>query len=101
MESTSYVFPFRMVFFNLVTTGWILDTSLCENSINQSIKHHAGTPKQKHYESKYTGIFLTIPVPGKKEKISLRVHIFFAFENITRDSIQDANPSMLHFSRLV
>ena len=25
-------------FFYLVTTGWIFDTSLCENSINQSIK---------------------------------------------------------------
>ena len=28
-------FSFRMVFFYLVTTGWIFDTSLlCENSIN-------------------------------------------------------------------
>ena len=36
-ESTSYVFPFRMVFYYLVTTGWIFDISLCENSINQSI----------------------------------------------------------------
>ena len=33
MESTSYVFPFRMVFFYLVTTDWI---SSCEISINQS-----------------------------------------------------------------
>ena len=37
MESTSYVFSFRIVFFYLVTTGWIFDISLCENSINQSI----------------------------------------------------------------
>ena len=38
MESTSYVLSFRMVFiFYLVTTGWIFDISLCENSINQSI----------------------------------------------------------------
>ena len=37
MESTSYVLSFRMVFFYLVTPGWILDISLCENSINQSI----------------------------------------------------------------
>ena len=29
MESTSYVFPFRMVFFYLVTTGWMFDISLC------------------------------------------------------------------------
>ena len=39
LESTSYVFPFRMVFFYLVTTGWIFYISLiCENSINQLIK---------------------------------------------------------------
>ena len=37
MESTSYVFPFRMVFFYLVTTCWIFYISLCENSTNQSI----------------------------------------------------------------
>ena len=38
MESASYVFSYRMVFFHLVTTGWIFDISLlCENSINQSI----------------------------------------------------------------
>ena len=36
MESTSYVLSFRMVFSYLVTTGWIFDISLCENSINQS-----------------------------------------------------------------
>ena len=34
MESTSYVLSFRMVFFYLVTTGWIFYISLCENSIN-------------------------------------------------------------------
>ena len=41
MESKSYVLSFRMVFFYLVTTGWIFDISLCENSIssiNQSIE---------------------------------------------------------------
>ena len=37
MESTPYVlFPNCVI--NLVTTGWIFDISLCENSINQSIK---------------------------------------------------------------
>ena len=36
MESTSYVLSFRMVFFYLVTTGWIFYISLCENSINQN-----------------------------------------------------------------
>ena len=35
MESTSYVFSFRMVF---STTGWIFDISLCEYSINQTIE---------------------------------------------------------------
>ena len=37
MESTSYVFSFQMVFFYLVTTGWIFGISLCENSINHQI----------------------------------------------------------------
>ena len=32
-ECTSYAFPLRVVFFYLVTKGWILDISLCENSI--------------------------------------------------------------------
>ena len=37
MESTSYVFPFRMVFFYLVTTGWIFYISLLrDNSINST-----------------------------------------------------------------
>ena len=32
MESTSYVFSFPMVFFYVVTTGWIFEISLlCEN----------------------------------------------------------------------
>ena len=31
---TSYVFPFRMMFFYLVTTGWISDIDIiCESSI--------------------------------------------------------------------
>ena len=34
MESRSYVLSFRMMFFYLVTTGWIFDISLCENSTN-------------------------------------------------------------------
>ena len=29
MESTSYAFPFRIVFFYLVATGWILASSAC------------------------------------------------------------------------
>ena len=40
IESTSYVLSFRMVFFYLVTTGWIFGISLlCENSTNQSINN--------------------------------------------------------------
>ena len=35
MESTSYVLSLRMVFFYLVTTGWIFYVNLCKNSINQ------------------------------------------------------------------
>ena len=44
MESTSYIFPFRMVFFYLVTTGWIFDIiiSRCEISINQSNQVYPG-----------------------------------------------------------
>ena len=37
MEGTSYVLSFRMVFFYLVTTGWIFDISLFKSSINQPI----------------------------------------------------------------
>ena len=37
MESTPYVFPFRMVFFYLVSTGWIFDVSLCENPVYYGI----------------------------------------------------------------
>ena len=32
LESTVYVLSFRMAFFYLVTTCWIFDISLCENS---------------------------------------------------------------------
>ena len=35
--NTYYTFS-AFFFFYLVTTGWIFDLSLCENSINQSIK---------------------------------------------------------------
>ena len=37
IESASCVFPFRVMSFYLVTTGWIFPNSSCENSINQSI----------------------------------------------------------------
>ena len=43
MESTSYVLSFRIVYFYLVTTDWIFDISLCENSTNQSIKYYGFT----------------------------------------------------------
>ena len=40
LESTSYVFPFRMVFFYLVTAGWIFTSAYVRefNQSNQSIK---------------------------------------------------------------
>ena len=42
MESTPYVFPFRMVFFYVVTTGCIFDISLRENSIKIKRTHLHG-----------------------------------------------------------
>ena len=36
IESTSYVFPFREVFFYLVITDWIFDISLFENSMKKT-----------------------------------------------------------------
>ena len=45
MENTSSVISFQMVFFYLVTTGWIFEIiSLRENSINQSIRAVVGEP---------------------------------------------------------
>ena len=40
-ESTSYVRSFRMMFFYLVTTGWIFYTSLCKNSKTNQRCHPA------------------------------------------------------------
>ena len=45
MERTSYVLSSRIMFFYLVTTGWIFDTSLCENPIDQSIMAHIFSPR--------------------------------------------------------
>ena len=42
MESTSYVLSFRTVLFFLVTTGWIFDISLYENSINKKYQIREG-----------------------------------------------------------
>ena len=45
MESTSYVLSFRMVvFFYLVTTGWIFDISLFMWEFNQSDQNHGDNP---------------------------------------------------------
>ena len=43
IKTTSYIFSFGMVFFYLVTTGWIFDISLCESSINRSNPPLCGT----------------------------------------------------------
>ena len=40
MESASYVFPFRMVFFHLVTTGWIFDIIINLYSITRLNTYH-------------------------------------------------------------
>ena len=51
MESTSYALSFPMVFFYLVSTGWIFDISLYENSIKknnqcmQCLKKNQTTPR--------------------------------------------------------
>ena len=37
MESASYVFSFRVVFFDLVTTGWIFDLILREHYVKIKI----------------------------------------------------------------
>ena len=50
MESTSYVISSRiMVFFYLVTTGWIFDTSLCENSFIHSVVYLTNIALLKSY----------------------------------------------------
>ena len=43
-EYAVHFFPFRMVFFYLVTTGWILEISLQDNSINEPINTDINTP---------------------------------------------------------
>ena len=66
MESTLYVLSYRMVLSYLVTTGWIFDISLCENSINQfdqSINKSAVNPSNAN------------PACGHKEVRSSRGHI--------------------------
>ena len=40
-----------MVFFYLVTTGWISEISLCENSIDQSIKSIIAKLQSRQYLS--------------------------------------------------
>ena len=46
-----------MVFFYLVTTGWIFDISLCENSINQS-SQKLDVPAGVTQEESHTGFFI-------------------------------------------
>ena len=48
MESASCVFSFRIVFFYLVTTGWIFDIISCENSKN-SIRAIGSVPSLSGY----------------------------------------------------
>ena len=54
MVSTWYVFSFRMVFFYLVSTGWILDIGLCENLINQNVAIQAVVAKDLPISPRFT-----------------------------------------------
>ena len=67
-------FPSAWYFFYLVTTGWIFDISLCENSINQSINtaffQHAhlipsvGVGKERHINWSIMTCKMAAPVTG-------------------------------------
>ena len=78
MESTLYVFPFRMVFFCLVTTDWIFDISLCENSINQSIDHIRKTVEQEAERIMAKGTVT------EKVRAGLRHAVAIVCPNVTR-----------------
>ena len=88
MESTSYVLSFRMVFFYLVTMGWIFDISLYENSINQSINVFAHKiilhvddnffdlrESRSTNEGRADILNLSLSLGGRHEIISSREHI--------------------------
>ena len=49
MESTSYVLSFRIVFFYLVTTGWIFYISLCEISIKNKAALYKIVPRSPSF----------------------------------------------------
>ena len=51
MESTSYVFPFQMVFFYLETTGWIFDIILAYYVRMQSINQWTSFKKRRDKSS--------------------------------------------------
>ena len=54
MESTSYVLSFRMVFFYLVTTGWILTSAYVRiRSVKQSTCRNSSTDTEKKNISCY------------------------------------------------
>ena len=72
MESTSYVFSFRMVVFYVVSTGWIFDISLlCENSINQSRRDEVHCC---HYDE---GDLQTLDVKASKLQQALETDIHY------------------------
>ena len=46
----SYVLSFRMVFFYLVTTGWIFEIrAVCDNTINKKNMHYIYSPIESHH----------------------------------------------------
>ena len=93
MESKSYVLSFRMVFLCLVTTGWIFDISLCENSI-KSVKNYPEKNylrRWKELKSRitlYKSVVLISPIPNMKASIISYLflncsHVFFIGKKMT------------------
>ena len=75
MESTPYALSCRMmVFFYLVTTGWIFDI-ICEKSINQSIRTASGS-------GKYIGFGVRIQTGTERATIVDIFHIVQIVRNI-------------------
>ena len=73
MESTSYIFSFRMVFFYLVTTGWIFDIiSICENSIKKTPKKLGSIRICQKQEQQTTCIYRALK---RKRKIRTRLEL--------------------------
>ena len=91
MESTSYVFSFRIVFVYLVATGWILDISLCENSISQSINQN---PCQVQLTEKIGNLSAS----RKCLCVRTRVSTVWSAANISESELQATEKDCLMYS---